>query len=59
MDLNVHESSNLVHHINVFSNIISDMAILDVKIEDEEKTIILPKMKQRLFELKMKVNGLR
>ncbi|KAE8735884.1 hypothetical protein F3Y22_tig00000329pilonHSYRG00358 [Hibiscus syriacus] len=36
-----HDDHDLVQHMNVFNQIISDLARLDVKIEDEDKAMIL------------------
>ncbi|KAL0285042.1 UNVERIFIED_CONTAM: Retrovirus-related Pol polyprotein from transposon TNT 1-94, partial [Sesamum angustifolium] len=35
------EGSNLAQHVNVFNQIITDLAHLDVNIEDEDKAMIL------------------
>ena len=39
--LKMQEGSNLVQHINIFNQIITDLVRVDMKIEDEDKTIIL------------------
>ena len=35
------ESSNLAEHINVFNQLIADLGKVDVKIDDEDRAIIL------------------
>ena len=35
------ESSNLTEHINVFNQLIADLGKVDVKIDDEDRAIIL------------------
>ncbi|KAL0355894.1 UNVERIFIED_CONTAM: hypothetical protein Sradi_4036300 [Sesamum radiatum] len=37
----MHEGSNLAQHVNVFNQIIADLARLNVSIEDEDKAMIL------------------
>ena len=39
--LKMQEGLNLAQHINIFNQIITDLIRVDVKIEDEDKTIIL------------------
>ena len=39
--LKMQEGSNLAQHINIFNQIITDLVRVDVKIEDEDKAIIL------------------
>ncbi|CAI8594798.1 unnamed protein product [Vicia faba] len=40
-NLKMHEESDLKQHVNVFKNIFIYLARLEVKIDDEDKTIIL------------------
>ncbi|GMJ01306.1 hypothetical protein HRI_003799800 [Hibiscus trionum] len=37
----MHEGQDLAQHVNIFNQIITDLTQLDVKIEDEDKTMIL------------------
>ena len=39
--LKMQEGSNLAQHVNVFNQIITDLARLDVSIEDEDRAMIL------------------
>ena len=39
--LKVLEGANMVQHINFFNPIVSDMQIIEIRIEDEDKAIIL------------------
>jgi len=39
--LKMQEGNDLAQHVNIFNQIITDLAQLDVKIEDEDRTIIL------------------
>ena len=39
--LKMQEGSNLAQHVNIFNQIITDLVRVDVKIEDEDKVIIL------------------